>query len=303
MSTDYVSGTTPRISVIIAAYNSQSFIGGCLRALSRQTILNFETIVINSSPEKETQEIVSAFPGVRFHQSAERLMPHAARNTGVAMARGEALVFTDADCFPEPTWLERIVATHDAGCEVVCGVIGFAERSASGMAMHLVKYMPYLPGLPARRVKIGATGNLLVSRKIWNEVGPFVGGIFSGDALFSWRLDRAGYPIQFAPDAVVLDRDDKLTWDFLRSRFMRGREFGRIRAEFEAWSSTRRFIHGAMAPLAAIRVLGSGFPLARQAGVMMIFILTIPLQLFAHLCWCLGESTGYLDQMRHKIRR
>jgi len=301
MSAECTSSERPRVSVIIAAYESGPFIAECLGALSLQTFHDFETVVVNSSPEEETGRIVANFPGVRFHQSKVRLLPHAARNAGVAMARGEVLVFTDADCCPAPDWLEKLMQAHAAGREAVCGVIDSHVQTISGIAMYFVKYMPYLRGLPARTVDIGASGNFMISRRLWKEAGPFDGSIFAGDALLSWRLRRAGYPVYFSPDAIVIDRDEKLPSAFFRTRFERGREFGLVRAEFEAWSSMRRLIHVVMAPLAALRVLISAFTLAWQAGVTNTFILTLPLQFIAHLCWCLGEAAGYLARRSGRV--
>ena len=47
--------------------------------------------------------------------------PAAARNRGAEAATGEILVFTDADCVPEPGWLERLLSAFDDG---VAGVGG-----------------------------------------------------------------------------------------------------------------------------------------------------------------------------------
>lgn len=301
MIPECTSSRKPRVSVIIAAYESGLFIAECLGALGKQTFRDFETIVVNSSPEEVTERIVANFPGVRFHQSKVRLLPHAARNAGVAMARGEVFAFTDADCRPAPDWLEQLMVARETGHEVVCGVIDSNAQAAGGIAKHFVKYTPYLRGLPARTVDIGASGNLMVSRRRWNEAGPFDGSIFAGDALLSWRLRRAGYPVYFSPDAIVIDRDEKLTSAFFRTRFERGREFGLVRTEFEAWSSIRRLIYVVMAPLAALRVLISAFTLAWQAGVTNTFIITLPLQFIAHLCWCLGEAAGYLARRSGRV--
>ena len=113
-----------RVSVIIAAYHSDAVIEGCLEALRSQTINDFEVIVVNSSPEDRTRQLVTAhFPEVRFLESMTRLFPHAARNQGVQVAGASLLVFTDADCRGAPDWLERLLEAQIAGHEVVCGSI------------------------------------------------------------------------------------------------------------------------------------------------------------------------------------
>ena len=77
-------------------------------ALRSQTFSDFEIILINSSPEEETERLVrSEFPEVVFEQSLVHLYPHAARNRGVQLACGSVFVFTDPDCRARPDWLER----------------------------------------------------------------------------------------------------------------------------------------------------------------------------------------------------
>ena len=114
----------PQVSVILPAYYSDRSIAQCLEAISEQTFQDFEVIVVNSSPETRTHEIVTTrFPKVIFKQSPTRLLPHAARNLGVSLATGELLVFTDPDCLPQPEWLATLVQANRAGWSVVQGSV------------------------------------------------------------------------------------------------------------------------------------------------------------------------------------
>jgi hypothetical protein len=78
----------PFVSVIILAYYSAATLPSCLDALRGQTYRAFEVILINSSQETGTQALVCAhYPEVLFEQQTQRLLPHAARNCGAALAR------------------------------------------------------------------------------------------------------------------------------------------------------------------------------------------------------------------------
>ena len=283
----------PRVSVVVAAYHSARMIGACLESLRGQTFREFEVIVVNSSAEEETRAVVERYPGVIFVQSAERLLPHAARNVGVERARGEYLVFTDADCCAAADWLGELVAAHEAGHEVVCGVIDVMNPTLSGAAWQLVKYAPYQEGLRSGEVAVAATGNCSYSRVAWAAAGPFDGGVMCGDALISWRARDAGMVPYFHAAAVVYDQDDGFRWGMLRQRYERGDEFGRMRSGYERWSRGRTMRALLTVPLAPLAVLLRTVGMCWRAGRMGRYAVTLPFQSVAVVCWCAGEARAY----------
>jgi glycosyltransferase involved in cell wall biosynthesis len=282
--------SAPAVSVVVAAYHSADFLPRCLQSLEGQNFRNFEIIVVNSSPETRTAEVVSKFPSVQFHQHRQRLLPHAARNIGASMARGSLFAFTDADCEADPNWLAELVAAHSAGRGIIAGCIDSKAKAWISRGIYLLKYAPYLRGKPAGSINLAATGNMLVSREVWNLVGEFDGSIFAGDALFSWKARRAGLHPWFEPKAIVVDQDEKYRPGFLSERFRRGREFGEVRAEFEQWSCmkrTLRFLASPVALLSAIVAIGRECISGKQFAA---FIQTLPILLVAQAAWCAGEA-------------
>ena len=148
----------PLVSVIVPAYNSFGTIPGFLCALRRQTFTDFETIIVNSSPETQTGKLVAeGLPEAHFEQSPVRLLPHAARNRGVELAKGSLLVFTDPDCVAESGWLRALVEANQRGHRVVVGSMGLIGTSAFERAVHLCKFSSWLPGLPEGRAIIAPT--------------------------------------------------------------------------------------------------------------------------------------------------
>jgi len=131
----------PRVSIVRPAYHSDDTGEGSLRAIESQTFRDFEVIVVNSSPESRTGEIVtSRFPSVRFVQSPVRLYPHAARNRGVEDATGELIVFTDPDCIAAEDWLEKLVEAVDRGCGIAVGGMGLVRPTWQETGIHLQKF-------------------------------------------------------------------------------------------------------------------------------------------------------------------
>lgn len=105
------------ISIVIPAYNEAESLPATLEALRKQTFPRFETIVVANGCTDDTAEVVRGRCD-QFYELPERgLGP--ARNLGAEKARGELLLFLDADTLLEPGALEIIARKfkrrHSAG--------------------------------------------------------------------------------------------------------------------------------------------------------------------------------------------
>jgi len=296
---------TPRVSVIIAAYHSDSTIASCLKALRLQTFGDFETIVVNSSRGDRTREIVTTqFPEVKFIENPTRLLPHAARNRGVLQAVGQILVFTDADCRGSPDWLERLVKAHAAGREVLCGSIEPAAGSGwFELGVHLCKYSFRLSALPGGPCAIAGTANASCTLKVWNTVGPFEENRFASDGLLSWRAANQGWQPWFEPRAIVHHVFRHSWLEFWFERIERGADFAEARTTFEEWSRLRLFMYLVTFPLLPlIQLIRTGRD-AFNCGWRMVFFSTMPIQFLGHLGWSLGEARVHWRLLKQGVPR
>jgi GT2 family glycosyltransferase len=284
-------GGEPAASVVVPAYYSSSTIAACLEGLRRQTFTDFETIVVNSSPEEETGRLVRGrFPAVRFEQSPCRLLPHAARNHGVSLARGRLLVFTDPDCVAAPEWLSLLVAASQRGYGLVAGAMGLHGNSAYERTVHLCKFARWLPGGREGPGTIAPTANALYTREAWEAVGTFRGDSFSSDTLHSWMAAARGFPPWFEPRAVVAHHHDGNMRGFLRERRVRGEDFARIRVVEEKRSRAWALLHLVVLPGIPLLELGRTARWAVGAGWARPMLATGPLQLAANAAWAMGEA-------------
>ena len=293
-----------RVSVILPAYYSDRTIALSLNSLRSQTFRDFEVIVVNSSPEERTRQLVSEeFPEVRFYQSPNRLLPHAARNKGVSLSHGEILVFTDPDCQCAPDWLAKLIAAHGAGHPVVGGSMGLTSDLWFENGVHLSKFHWLLRGLPQAPRWILPTANVSYTRNVLNITGPFDGTIFGGDALQSWRVAAAGYQPWFEPQAVVKHHHGGTTASFWRERRSRGEEFANVRVQFEDWPLWRLVSYILFFPLLPLLVLIRAGGDAAKSGWTGRYLATIPLQLVGHLGWALGETRAYTKIVSGKLMK
>ncbi len=98
-----------KVSIIIPAYNEESYIGGLLSALTHTDYPDYEIIVVDNSSTDKTADIARSFPQVKV-VSETRRGTQAARERGRKEATGEILACLDADCVPNATWLSRAVS-------------------------------------------------------------------------------------------------------------------------------------------------------------------------------------------------
>jgi glycosyltransferase involved in cell wall biosynthesis len=109
------------VSVIIPAYNAAAYIGAALDSVLCQTHPRLEVIVVNDGSTDGTDVVLQRYSGRIVCLSQENQGQPAARNRGLAVARGQFVAFLDADDRWHPEKIERqlqFFAAHKA-CTVV----------------------------------------------------------------------------------------------------------------------------------------------------------------------------------------
>ncbi|WP_158095297.1 glycosyltransferase family A protein [Collinsella sp. An2] len=102
------------MSVIIPVYNCRDYVGKALDSLAAQTFRDFEVICIDDGSTDGSRDVLEAEQSEgRFASfqilSTSHAGPGVARNAGLDVARGEFVLFLDADDFVEPNLLEHAV--------------------------------------------------------------------------------------------------------------------------------------------------------------------------------------------------
>jgi glycosyltransferase involved in cell wall biosynthesis len=131
----------PRISVIVPLYNKAPYIKRALDSIARQTLSDFEVIVVDDGSTDEGPQVVSEYTDKRFRFiSQENLGPGAARNHGIEEASAKLIAFLDADDEWLPEYLEEGVRFLDEDGDVASVTFGyFADpdgRSKASLWQH-----------------------------------------------------------------------------------------------------------------------------------------------------------------------
>lgn len=98
----------PLISVVIPAYNAAAFLAPTLASVFAQDYRPIEIILVDDGSTDDTLAIAKSWAPALRVCSQKNAGPSAARNRGVAMAKGEYLAFIDAD----DTWLPGRLKRH-----------------------------------------------------------------------------------------------------------------------------------------------------------------------------------------------
>ena len=117
---------TPKVSVLMCAYNSEKYVAEAIESILNQTFKDFEFIIINDGSTDKTAEIVAEYAKrdkrIKFINNKQNAGLIAALNQGLEFCHGEYIARMDSDDISLPTRFEKQVAYMDAHPE--CGVCG-----------------------------------------------------------------------------------------------------------------------------------------------------------------------------------
>lgn len=111
---------SPRISVLIPCYNAGRFLAQALDSVLAQSYTDYEIIVIDDGSNDNTADIVAQYPQVQYFYNAHSGIS-VSRNLAISKARGEFIVFLDADDMWTADKLEKQISYMDShpDCQLV----------------------------------------------------------------------------------------------------------------------------------------------------------------------------------------
>lgn len=197
-------GSSPFVSVIIPSRHNWHGLQYCLGALNAQSYSHdaFEILIVNNDPTDPPPDIHFPANARILHEAKKGSF--AARNRGLSEAQGEVVAFTDADCMPDPYWLERAVTRLETGADRVAGRVELSYQSdrltwAEGYeCLFAFDQRSYVSQGKA------VTANLITWRWAFDRIGPFDPELLSGgDMEWGERATAAGLGIVYVPSAKV----------------------------------------------------------------------------------------------------
>lgn len=193
------------ISVIIPHLNQADALVLCLSALAKGIRQPDQVIVVDNGSAELPKHVHDVFPNALL--LVEPCPgPGLARNTGVMQATGQVLAFIDADCIPDERWLLAAEKHLLQGGTCILGGdvrIAYANADAPDALECYESIFAYRMDRYIAGAGFTGAGNMIVTRDVFDRVGPFKGRDIAEDRDWGQRAASAGFLTRYCPDVRV----------------------------------------------------------------------------------------------------
>jgi GT2 family glycosyltransferase len=236
---------TADVTVVIPTHDRPALLRRCLEALTEQTVIPTEVIVVDDGSATPVRDLVDDYAArlpvrVIRHDVARRAA--AARNAGWSAAGSALVAFTDDDCRPDRRWLERLTELA-AQADIVVG-----RTMADGLDGPIRSVFDR--SFEAEGLNMGfPTCNILYPRRVLEAVGGFDQDFqaWGEDTDLAFRAIEGGATVIYQPEALVYHAVHRRgLWPTLRARWRMGEVVRLARRHPNQWGSISRagiFLH------------------------------------------------------------
>jgi cellulose synthase/poly-beta-1,6-N-acetylglucosamine synthase-like glycosyltransferase len=235
----------PMVTVLIAAYNEEEAIAATVRNKLAQDYAadRLEVLVVSDGSSDRTDELVKGLsdPRVRLIRQELRCGKTSALNLGVPHARGEILVFSDANSLYAPDAVRQLVANFsDPEVGYVSGRMIYANPEGTAIGDGCSAYMRYENWLRSAETRLGSIvgvdgGIDAVRRDLFRPMNPDQ----LPDFILPLRVVTEGYRVVYEPRALLYEPALGRSADEYRMRVRVS-----LRALWALWDMRRLLIGG-----------------------------------------------------------
>lgn len=308
----------PRVSIIIPVHNCRRTIAQCLDSLVQIDHPSFEIIIVDDGSTDETPAICGAYSQVRLVR-VRKGGPSKARNTGIAIARGDFVAFTDGDCIVEPGWLAELEKGFTS--PEIAGVGGNQncpkDDTQMGVAIHgFLKCIGFVSDYVKTDIQViethhNPTCNVMYRKDVLKEVQGFNEDLWPGeDVELDLQIRRRGYKLIYNPAACVAHYRPATYRGFARMLYRYGAAQGYLVRKYGLFRLVHYVPIVVFAGLALLAVFSLRSPLVWAVPLLALPCLVLIFRLktgslsrglqFTHLmlitlsAWNVGFVAGYV---------
>jgi glycosyltransferase involved in cell wall biosynthesis len=197
----------PKVSVVLPTFNSRGHITRTLKSVAAQEFRDFELIVVDDGSTDGTPDVISAdaIPALTLICHEENRGPAAARNSGLAVAKGEWIAFLDSDDTWHPDKLAHQVAyAQNAASQIWASCTGYRLHRGEQVSNICLDMGP---GEFRNQILWGCSispgSTLMVRREVFEKVGTFDESLRRLED-WDWLLRFSQhYDLSFLPNVLV----------------------------------------------------------------------------------------------------
>ena len=295
------------VSVIIPARNEATHIAQTVRAVIEQapTRCGVEVIVVDDASVDATPHIARAAGARVISAGGSGGNPAAARNRGAATAKGDPLIFLDADCLVSEGWLDAFLDAHGAGETIVAGsldlppglgLVARCDYYCGWYLAHSGRLAGHVPHAPAPNLSVRKAAFL--DTPGFEEL-PY--SIASEERAWQAELREKGHNIYFEPRACAYHFNRPGFANLMRRNYRWG--YAAIRSKHDTGTARLAWLYRyprslivASMPLAFVHTF---YILAcwLRAGIYQPLLL-LPLVLLSRLAYGFGMMKGGIRWLR-----
>ena len=195
------------VSVIIPVFNAEVWLAQCLDALRRSNVAPLECIVVDDACDDASASTAQA-AGAAVLRRRYRRGPASARNFGAAHARGDILLFVDADICVHPDTIGRVIERFeaDAGLDALIGSYDDAPAAPGFVSQYKNLLQHYVHQHGREQAATFWAGCGAIRREIFLAAGGFDESYTRPsieDIELGHRLRAAGRRIALDPSVLV----------------------------------------------------------------------------------------------------
>lgn len=272
------------ISVVIPAYNAAATLDECLRAIGRSDYADHEVIVVDDASTDDSGDIAIRY-GCRIVRMKENVGAAVSKNAGARDARGNIVLFTDADVLLRPDTLSLVAEVlDDATVVAVVGLLGRELRyqNFASQFKNLWMHFTYTRLASSRDGERGVglfyTSIAAIRRDVFLRMQGFDsnyrGASVTEDIEFGQRLLSAGHKVRL---------DGRLVVEHLKCYSLRGLLDTDLK---RAFGLTKTWLRKVLDPVQRARSP------QYYASVPWFFVLGVPLAWLLPVLIFLGLWTG-----------
>lgn len=156
------------LTIVIPVYNEDSYIGDCLKAISEQSVMPDEVIVVDNNSVDNTLEIAHQYNFVTVINESRQGVRYA-NEAGMNMVSSDIIARIDADTLLSHDWCENVINIFsDSSITAATGPVGYYDFICPEINSYVTSKMMYSATKLGYKFLFGC--NMAVRKQLWDEV-------------------------------------------------------------------------------------------------------------------------------------